>query len=67
MKQIIVIPARLGSKRLKNKPMIDLKGKTMIERTFLQCAKAFDKNYIYVATDSKVISSLCKKKILIVF
>ena len=62
MKQIIVIPARLGSKRLKNKPMIDLKGKTMIERTFLQCAKAFDKNYIYVATDSKVISSLCKKK-----
>lgn len=28
MKQIIVIPARMGSKRLKDKPMINLKGKT---------------------------------------
>ena len=62
MKQIIVIPARMGSKRLKNKPMINLKGKTMIERTFLQCAKAFDKNLIYVATDSKIILNHCKEK-----
>ena len=62
MRQIIVIPARMGSKRLKNKPMINLKGKTMIERTFLQCAKAFDKDLIYVATDSKIISNHCKEK-----
>ena len=62
MRQIVVIPARMGSKRLKNKPMINLKGKTMIERTFLQCAKAFDKNFIYVATDSKIILNHCKEK-----
>ncbi len=62
MRQIVVIPARMGSKRLKNKPMINLKGKTMIERTFLQCAKAFDKDLIYVATDSKIISNHCKEK-----
>ena len=62
MKQLIIIPARMGSKRLKNKPMINLKGKTMIERTFLQCAKAFDRNLIYVATDSITILNHCKKK-----
>ena len=62
MKQIIVIPARMGSKRLNNKPMINLKGKTMIERTFLQCAKALDKKLIYVATDSLIILNHCKKK-----
>lgn len=62
MKQIIVIPARMGSKRLKNKPMIILKGKTMIERTFLQCSKAFDRDLIYIATDSKIILKLCKEK-----
>jgi 3-deoxy-manno-octulosonate cytidylyltransferase (CMP-KDO synthetase) len=62
MKQIMVIPARIGSKRLKNKPMINLKGKTMIERTFLQCTKAFNKELIYVATDSKIILKHCKKK-----
>ena len=62
MKQIIVIPARLGSKRLKNKPLINLKGKTMIERTYLQCLKAFDKNKIFVATDSKKIEELCRSK-----
>jgi 3-deoxy-manno-octulosonate cytidylyltransferase (CMP-KDO synthetase) len=62
MKQLIIIPARMGSKRLKNKPMINLKGKTMIERTFLQCVKAFDRNLIYVATDSITILNHCKKK-----
>ena len=63
MKQIMVIPARMGSKRLKDKPMINLKGKTMIERTFLQCAKAFKRDLIYVATDSNIILGHCKKKI----
>ena len=52
----------MGSKRLKDKPMINLKGKTMIERTFLQCAKAFNRDLIYVATDSNIILSHCKKK-----
>ena len=62
MDQILVIPARLGSKRLKNKPLIILKGKTILERTYLQCTKAFDKKKIYVATDSHQIKMLCKKK-----
>ena len=62
MNQILVIPARLGSKRLKNKPLLILKGKTMLERTYLQCAKVFNKNNIYVATDSVEIELLCKKK-----
>lgn len=62
MKQIIVIPARLGSKRLKDKPLINLKGKTMIERTYLQCSKAINKKNIFVATDSKKIKKLCESK-----
>ena len=35
----------------------------MLERTYLQCAKVFNKNNIYVATDSVEIELLCKKNI----
>ena len=31
---IIVIPARLNSKRLPNKPLLEIHGKTLIQRTY---------------------------------
>ena len=58
---LIVIPARLGSKRLPNKPLIDLKGLPMIIRTYNQCKKVVPLNKIIIATDSKKIEKVCKK------
>lgn len=56
---VIVIPARMQSTRLPGKPLIDLEGKSMIVRTYEQCAKAVDPEMIYVATDAEEIRSHC--------
>ena len=31
---VILIPSRIGSTRLKNKPLVDLNGKSLIQRVF---------------------------------
>lgn len=58
---LVVIPARLGSKRLPNKPLLNIKGIPMIIRTFNQCKKVVPLNKIIIATDSKKIVDVCKK------
>jgi len=60
-KIIIVIPARLKSKRLPNKPLLKIDGIEMIIRTFNQCVKVINRNDVYVTTDSNKIVNLCKK------
>lgn len=60
MKSIIVIPARMQSSRLPGKPLIDINGKTLLQRTYNQCAKAFPKERIYIATDNIQIENHCK-------
>lgn len=61
MKSIIVIPARMQSSRLPGKPLIDIMGQSLIQRTYNQCVKAFPRNRIYVATDDIQISKHCKQ------
>tara|TARA_B100001996_G_scaffold305005_1_gene246018 strand:+ start:714 stop:1445 length:732 start_codon:yes stop_codon:yes gene_type:complete len=56
MKKIIIIPARLGSKRLTSKVLLDLKGKTLIQRVFENSLKA-NVNDVYIATDSEIIKN----------
>ncbi len=58
---VIVIPARLKSSRLPNKPLLKIKGIPMIVRTFQQCNKVVKKANILVATDSYKIIKLCAK------
>ena len=60
MKVILIIPARYQSSRFPGKPLIDLAGKTMIQRVYDQCAKAFPKQDIYVATEDNRILSHCQ-------
>ena len=48
---VIIIPARYDSKRFLGKPLIDILGKTMIQRVYEQCLKAVSENLIYIATD----------------
>ena len=47
----ILIPARIGSTRLKNKPLIDIKGMSLIERVFKNSITITENTYI--ATDSQ--------------
>jgi len=58
---IVVIPARYKSSRFPGKPLIDLKGKSMIQRTYEQCLKAFPKDRIFVATEDQRIVNHCKE------
>ena len=52
---LAVIPARLTSTRLPNKPLKDIGGKTLIERVYLQAQKAKTLKKVVVATDSPEI------------
>ena len=61
MKKIVVIPARLNSSRLPNKVLLDLKGKTVVQRVYEQCKKAKDIDEVYIATDSIEVEESCKK------
>ena len=61
MKQIIVIPARMGGSRLPGKPLIEIKGIPMIERVWNQC-KIKNKDQIYVATEDIEIEEFCDSK-----
>ena len=58
---LVVIPARLKSSRLPNKPLLKIGGIPMIIRTYNQCNKVVKKDNIIVATDSYKIINVCKK------
>lgn len=62
MKFLIVIPARLASTRLPEKPLIDFAGKSMIQRTYEKCLEAFEPDKVLVATDSLKIEAHCKER-----
>jgi 3-deoxy-manno-octulosonate cytidylyltransferase (CMP-KDO synthetase) len=53
MNTIGIIPARFASTRLPGKPLIDIGGKTMIQRVYEQAKKALD--HVFVATDDEKI------------
>ncbi|MBY0538896.1 3-deoxy-manno-octulosonate cytidylyltransferase [Patescibacteria group bacterium] len=57
MKDIVlgVIPARLGSTRLKRKMLADIGGKPLVWHTWKQALKAKSVDHVVIATDSKEI------------
>lgn len=60
-KAIIIIPARGGSKRIRNKNLTLLSGKTLIEHTILHALCSKFSSGIYVSTDSRSIKNICNK------
>jgi 3-deoxy-manno-octulosonate cytidylyltransferase (CMP-KDO synthetase) len=61
MKIIGVIPSRYGSSRLAGKPLVDLCGKTMIERVYKCCQQSKLLESIIVATDDERIYNEVKR------
>ena len=53
-----IIPSRYASTRLEGKPLVDLDGKTMIQRVYEQAEKALDQ--VIVATDDVRIEKVVK-------
>jgi 3-deoxy-manno-octulosonate cytidylyltransferase (CMP-KDO synthetase) len=62
MKILAVIPARYQSSRFEGKPLVDICGKLMIERVYLQAKKVNEFTDIYVATDDDRIFSACQER-----
>ncbi|WP_457621339.1 3-deoxy-manno-octulosonate cytidylyltransferase [Persephonella sp.] len=57
---VIIIPARLGSTRLKNKLLLEANGKPIIRWTAENCLKVRNAEKVIVATDSKLIMDVFK-------
>lgn len=55
MKILGVIPARFASTRFPGKPLIDIGGKTMIQRVYEQACKAIALSKVIIATDDERI------------
>lgn len=60
MSIVCVIPARLKSTRLPRKPLLNICGKTMLQRTYERARQVFEDNEVYIATDSKIIEDHAK-------
>ncbi len=56
MKFIGIIPARYASSRFPGKPLITIKGKSMIQRVYQQALKCTALSEVYVATDNDLIA-----------
>ena len=55
MRILGIIPARFASSRFPGKPLIDIGGKSMIERVYAQAKKSSQLNRVIIATDNQQI------------
>ena len=62
-----IIPARFASTRFPGKPLIEIQGKSMIQRVYEQAAKSKVLSTVVVATDDEISSTLnCRYAFVIV-
>jgi len=57
-KNLAVIPARLGSTRLKSKALRDISGKPLVQRVWEQASSASSLSKVVVATDAEEIADV---------
>ncbi len=58
---LAIIPARYASTRFPGKPLVDLGGKTMIQRTYEQVCRAGNWKEVVIATDDERIQLVAEK------
>ena len=58
---MIIIPARMTSSRFPGKPLVDILGKSLVQRTWHQCFRAFGSDKTYIATDDERIEKHCEE------
>lgn len=61
MNIVIIIPARYESSRFPGKPLVNILGKSLIQRVWEQCIKIIDSEDVYIATDDSRIKNHCKE------
>lgn len=61
MKFIAIIPARYASTRFPGKPLVEINGKTMIQRVYEQVQKTGIFNAVCIATDDERIKAVVEK------
>ena len=61
MDSVIIIPARYNSTRFPGKPLIDILGKSLVQRVWAQCVKGFPFENVYITTDDERIRSHCEE------
>ena len=61
MEPVIIIPARYTSSRFPGKPLVDILGKSLIQRVWELCCLAIPSHSIFVATESEVIKKHCEE------
>ena len=59
MSEVIIIPARWNSSRFPGKPLVNILGKSLIQRVWIKCATAIDPKRVYIATDDERIKKHC--------
>ena len=57
-KILCIIPARSGSKRIKNKNLLKLSKKTLVELAYNVAKKSNVCDFIYVSTDKKKLQKI---------
>ena len=60
-KVIAIIPARSGSKSIKDKNIVNLRGKPLIAWSIEQCLKSKKIDEVYLSTDSRKYARIAKK------
>jgi 3-deoxy-manno-octulosonate cytidylyltransferase (CMP-KDO synthetase) len=58
----IIIPARYKSSRFPGKALVDLRGKSLVQRVWERCCMALPKEDVYVATEDISIKEHCESK-----
>ncbi|MDD4520362.1 MAG: NTP transferase domain-containing protein, partial [Alphaproteobacteria bacterium] len=59
-KVITMIPTRLASKRLPNKPLLDINGKSLIQRVYENVKKSVPGDVVIAAGDEKILEEAKK-------